>query len=401
MQESPFYGFTMKYTPSQFDSEESANIHYLRTKADIEKRTSEMLKDMKCEFEDDLIAAPLNQGSKFYLGLYFNQNNTPVLGIYQKNKDSSFNYIDCVSQKAMSQISSETWDTLYKRCVRGVSFSNPVISNMDMLYVPVVDKEFTDAFQKNEFNDLTAYAIVGELKKISESDIAYGPYGHSLRVAENSRRFAKYLGYSQEQCHDVFIAALLHDTGKIFIPEEILNKPGSLNDREWEIMQGHARFGAEFLEEHIHAPKHIFEAAAFHHQLSKNYPLSSMKSEDINTIAKIINIIDVYDSIYNKRCYKKEVPKEETERIMGQDAQKGKLDNFLFKQFTQALNKETFDFTALTVKKVESEMQKISSLIQDKLYSFGIGKQEVKEKRERVVKNIDDFKRRYKRNILN
>lgn len=104
---------------------------------------------------------------------------------------------------------------------------------------------------------------------------------HSLRVSEYSVMIAKELGYSDEECENLRKAALLHDIGKIGIPDRILNKPERLTDEEYAIMKSHVEKGAEILKSFT-LVNHVEEGALYHHERydGKGY-MHGLKGEEI------------------------------------------------------------------------------------------------------------------------
>ena len=97
--------------------------------------------------------------------------------------------------------------------------------------------------------------------------------GHSLRVAQYSKMIAEKMGFSEAECEQVYWIALMHDCGKIYIPDEILGKPGRLTDEEYETMKKHTVFGGEVLRD-FNAIDNIITGAMFHHERydGKGYP---------------------------------------------------------------------------------------------------------------------------------
>ena len=106
-------------------------------------------------------------------------------------------------------------------------------------------------------------------------------------------------------------ASSLHDIGKIYIPEEILNKPGRLTDEEFKIMKTHSELGADIIQD-MHLPQEkplvhtAWEICRWHHERwdGKGYP-DGLKGEEIPISAQIVSITDVYDALTSERCYKK------------------------------------------------------------------------------------------------
>lgn len=129
--------------------------------------------------------------------------------------------------------------------------------------------------------------------------------GHSYRVAQYSQMLAKELGMSDKESEDIHAVALLHDIGKIGVPDSILNKPGRLTNEEYSIMKKHPVIGAEILKD-INILKGLDIGAKYHHERydGKGYP-EGLKGDEIPYIAKIIGIADAYDAMSSNRVYRK------------------------------------------------------------------------------------------------
>ena len=153
---------------------------------------------------------------------------------------------------------------------------------------------------------------------------AKDPYtnGHSKRVAEYTRRIAKEMGYKGEDLDNIYYIALLHDCGKIGVPDNILGKPGKLTNEEFEVIKSHTVQGGEIL----HAFKslgHVEEGARFHHERydGKGYP-EGKAGKDIPLIARIICVADSFDAMNTNRVYRDKLDKE---RIINEiESNKGK-----------------------------------------------------------------------------
>ena len=135
---------------------------------------------------------------------------------------------------------------------------------------------------------------------------------HSKRVAEYSLMIAKSMNkFSDKDYKIIYRSALLHDIGKIAVPDMILNKPGRLTDEEFEIMKTHSMQGAEMIarlenykeEPLLHA---AYEIARWHHERwdGRGYP-DGLKENEIPISAQIVSMADVYDALTSERCYKK------------------------------------------------------------------------------------------------
>lgn len=134
---------------------------------------------------------------------------------------------------------------------------------------------------------------------------------HTHRISELSRHLGKLAGLSDEQCEVLRKASPLHDVGKIGIPDKILLKPGKLDHDEFEIMKQHTNIGASILADSSRYP--LLSAGAVialqHHEKwdGSGYP-SGLRGEEINILARIVTIVDVFDALCSERPYKKAFP---------------------------------------------------------------------------------------------
>ena len=148
--------------------------------------------------------------------------------------------------------------------------------------------------------------------------------GHSKRVATYSREIAMRYCYSAEMQENVFITGMLHDVGKIGVPNAIINKPGRLTDEEYDIIKTHPVIGAEILEK-ITAIPFIATGAHWHHERydGKGYP-DGLSGDDIPEIARIIGVADAYDAMSSKRSYRDPLPQD----VIRAEIEKGRGTQF-------------------------------------------------------------------------
>ena len=148
--------------------------------------------------------------------------------------------------------------------------------------------------------------------------------GHSTRVAEYSRSLALALGKSQEEAENVYYAALLHDIGKIGVPDTIINKKDKLTDEEYEIVKQHPVIGGDILKT-IESMPEVSLGARWHHERydGKGYP-DHLKGNDIPEIARIIGVADSYDAMTSNRSYRKYLPQD----VVRAEIEKGKGSQF-------------------------------------------------------------------------
>ena len=129
-------------------------------------------------------------------------------------------------------------------------------------------------------------------------------------MAEYSTEIARRFGYTDYECEMVYVAGMLHDVGKIGIPNSIINKPGKLTDEEYEVMKTHPAIGAQILDRITTIP-FIVTGAHWHHERydGRGYP-DGLRGDDIPEIARIIGVADAYDAMSSKRSYRDPLPQE-------------------------------------------------------------------------------------------
>jgi len=129
--------------------------------------------------------------------------------------------------------------------------------------------------------------------------------GHSQKVAAYAALIAEALGMDDAEVEEIRLGAVLHDIGKVGIPENILNKNGPLNPEEWETMKSHVGFGAKILDP-LTPLARIREMVLHHHEFfdGSGYP-QALSGDNIPLGARIIAIADAYDTITSDRTYKK------------------------------------------------------------------------------------------------
>ncbi len=130
---------------------------------------------------------------------------------------------------------------------------------------------------------------------------------HSARVAKYSVLIARELGFDDKSCENLKKVALLHDLGKIGIPDRILNKPDKLTDEEYAVMKSHVTIGAEILK-NFTSFEHITDGVLYHHERydGKGY-VKGLKGEEIPIYGRIIAVADAFDAMAANRIYRKQL----------------------------------------------------------------------------------------------
>ena len=151
---------------------------------------------------------------------------------------------------------------------------------------------------------------------------------HTSQIANRAWIMAEYYGYGVEEKHALFLAASLHDLGKIRIPVEILEKPGKLDDEEFGIIKGHVKNTLDWLDE-MPMPdfEHIKNWAADHHEKLDGSGYSRGKKGDtIDFNARLMACIDIYQAVSEPRPYHGARSHDETMQILYDISSKGQID---------------------------------------------------------------------------
>ncbi|WP_255449325.1 HD domain-containing phosphohydrolase [Selenomonas caprae] len=132
--------------------------------------------------------------------------------------------------------------------------------------------------------------------------------GHSQRVGRYARFIAYKLGWHEEEQQKIYFMGLLHDIGKIGVPEAIINKPDKLTDEEYDKIKEHTVIGSEILELVAEFPELTIGARSHHERFDgKGYP-DGKKGDEIPIYARIIAVADAYDAMTSKRSYRDVLP---------------------------------------------------------------------------------------------
>ncbi len=161
-------------------------------------------------------------------------------------------------------------------------------------------------------------------------------YLHSVAVCALMIALGKELGY-KGSLQSLGMAGLLHDVGKMAIPEDVLNKPGKLTDNEFEVIKNHPRRGWEMLKESFGVDEIALDVCLHHHEKmdGSGYP-DRLKGEEISLEARMGAICDVYDAITSDRCYKKGWEPAEALKKMA-EWKDGHFDDTVFKAFVKTV----------------------------------------------------------------
>jgi len=199
----------------------------------------------------------------------------------------------------------------------------------------VAHKRLTDQLEDAE-SILFAQARMAEARDSHTGD-------HVARVARNAVLFGRMLGLDTTELRALRRGAVLHDIGKLGIPDAILLKPGKLTTTEWAVMQSHTLIG----ERLVSGMKHMREAATIirsHHERwdGGGYP-DGLKGEAIPLPARIFQLVDIHDALSFDRPYKGPLPPEEVACILEKETQQGWRDPELSAVFLKLLREHPED----------------------------------------------------------
>jgi len=241
--------------------------------------------------------------------IYWNQNDEFVSPGYEIEYQKHKNYFQG-KESIIFVVTSIIWLLFL---VAGVAVS---ITMASIRKKEEIEKSKRDIEQK------TTEMMLDEMIKALASSIdakdAY-THGHSERVAQYALMLAKALDLSPKECKEIFYAGLVHDVGKIAIPDGIINKPGKLTDEEFAVIKSHPLRGEKILSK-IEKMPYLAVGAKYHHERydGNGYPCH-VKGEDLPLSARIIAVADSYDAMTSQRSYRKTLD----QRIVKQEIWKG------------------------------------------------------------------------------
>jgi putative two-component system response regulator len=151
--------------------------------------------------------------------------------------------------------------------------------------------------------------------------------GHVERVANLAVSLGRRIGLSEEEIDALRFGGILHDIGKIGVSEHILNKPGPLNGREWEIIKGHCDLGDKICVPLQSTLGAALDVIRHHHEKldGSGYP-DGLRGEEISLPARVMAVVDIFDALVTDRPYRERMPKEQALSVLHQEARAGKLD---------------------------------------------------------------------------
>lgn len=181
----------------------------------------------------------------------------------------------------------------------------------------------SEVAKKEQENERLSLHVIQTLADAIDAKDTY-TNGHSVRVATYSREIAKRAGYSEKQQSEIYMMGLLHDVGKIGVPDAVINKPARLSNEEFELIKNHPVMGARILKNIKELPK-LATGARWHHERydGMGYP-DGLSGTDIPEEARIIAVADAYDAMTSHRSYRDVLP----QGVVRDEIEKGKGTQF-------------------------------------------------------------------------
>ncbi len=186
--------------------------------------------------------------------------------------------------------------------------------NLFNIFISQISLQVENCIFYTRLQDLNKEIIRSIVKAVEAKD--YYTKGHSEKVAFYAVRLGNRLNLSKEDLDCLYWAGVLHDVGKIGIPDNILNKPGKLTKEEFEVMKQHPVIGMEILSQ-LTTMKEILPLVYYHHERidGKGYP-EGIKGDQIPRLTKILSVVDAFDAMTSDRAYRKAMEWDKVKSIL-------------------------------------------------------------------------------------
>jgi len=224
--------------------------------------------------------------------------------------------------------------------VGGKQGEDSYVSSHDTKTLDSIAGIFSSFIENSRLFEEQRLAFIGTVRALSGAIDAKDRYtrGHSDRVAMLSQQLALAAGYSTEQAERVRLCGILHDVGKIGVPEAVLCKNGRLTDEEFDLIKLHPEIGADLLKD-LTSLEDILPGVLHHHERwdGNGYP-AKLAGEDIPELGRILALADTFDAMSSNRAYRSAMPREkvlgEIEKCSGTQFEPRLAELFLELDFT-------------------------------------------------------------------
>ena len=240
-----------------------------------------------------------------------------------------------------------------RNCVR--------IADVDLEVSDKVSTENKQNYREQRYSDIIPVQTVQALTAVASAHDR-GTDEHAHRILTLAAATARQMQRPEEEMHLLRLAALLHDIGKIGIPDAILHKPGPLTEEEWTIMRRHPEIGRQILTQAGGVFQHLAEIVVAHHERwdGNGYP-RGIVGEDIPMSARILTVVDSYDAMTSRRVYRDplstEHAKMELLRCSGTQ-----YDPLVVEAFLQVLDSPDVALVAMPTEAARADQEKTANV---------------------------------------
>ncbi len=185
---------------------------------------------------------------------------------------------------------------------------------------------------KHDFNKETENTrnLIISLANVIEAKDKYTD-GHTRRVGMISRMIGGRLGLCEDKLNHLEVAGIIHDIGKVGVPESVLNKPGRLTDEEFQIIKKHTEIGETILSPLASLEECLIPVRHHHEKLNgTGYP-DGLKGDQITIETRILCVADIFDALYSDRPYRERMPISQVKEVLLNDVKTGCLDEKVVK----------------------------------------------------------------------
>lgn len=334
------------------DEEETKKVYYSAFLHDIGKG------DIYEDFDTDEWWKHSERGSEIVKKLPFGENFSDIIRYHHENYDGSGHFElngDSIPLGAQIVFISDQFDIRYASLI-GIeneynirfNIKEFIKSNTRKMFNPIVSKALLDSTNQEKFwLDYKFFDIKSILKTIEPKDtLSIGidelediaeafaqiidnrsrfTYNHSRGISNLAYKMAKVIGYDEEMTRKIKIAALLHDLGKLAVPNSILDKPDKLTEEEFMVIKSHTYYTKKILKE-IREIDDIAEWGANHHEKldGSGYP-EGLKGDEIGEIDRHMAVCDMYQALTEDRPYRKGLEPKEAIDIISKSVKNNKV----------------------------------------------------------------------------
>ena len=255
-----------------------------------------------------------------------------IVKIIQSGQADMYQLIDVINTIDVFSFILKPWDvelTLKPTIKKAMQQSRLIRANIEL------NKQLSDRLKELEIKHFRLQKITSSLEDSHSIIMAIAnaveakdsvTNGHVSRVSDLSQRIGAQLALSEDEMDLLIKGSMLHDIGKIGIPDSILNKPGPLTSEEFEIMKTHTIIGERIIKS-LKSLDNVNTIIRHHHEKldGSGYP-DGLKDKEIDILTRIVSTVDIYDALITDRPYRKAMSQEQAFIILEGEAQKGLID---------------------------------------------------------------------------